>query len=163
MHGIDQDDKAQDSRGFLRNVLGEEIKTLRGINRKDGTRTVMMTEQGMSTRPENNDPGLRMRTCERCGVGMGTMPYSEYALRFIGRSEACPVCGMSSVGEKKQLPKYVHTVELAKQYNVSGEYLVKLIRDGEVKHYETDEQSPGMQRYFLREDEVARMFAVRGV
>ena len=32
MPGID---KVQDSRGFLRNVLGEEIKTLRGVNRKD--------------------------------------------------------------------------------------------------------------------------------
>ncbi|MFA5053560.1 MAG: hypothetical protein WC565_05860 [Parcubacteria group bacterium] len=29
------DEKPQDSRGFLRNVLGEEIKTLRGVNRKE--------------------------------------------------------------------------------------------------------------------------------
>lgn len=46
----------------------------------------------MTGRPENEATGLRMRTCESCGVGLGIMTLAEFVDRFIYRAQTCPSC-----------------------------------------------------------------------
>ena len=121
-----------------------------------------MNKQGVSSRPENNDLGLRMRTCENCGVGLGTMDRGEWLERFVTTGEECPFCHKPVVVYgRKELEPFVSTRELAKKYAVSADDLVDMIHQDKFSRYETEEQTAGFPHYFLRESEVARLFPLR--
>ena len=115
----------------------------------------------LSKRPENNELGQRMRTCETCGVGLGTMARREYVERFVQGRELCPSCGKPAIGEQKKRPEYRQTVDLAREFDVSSDKLARLVKEGKFRHVEVEEPSAGMPRYYVREDEVAARFAVR--
>jgi len=121
-----------------------------------------MDKQGASSRIENNDSELRMRTCEQCGVGLGTMPRGEYLERFVDGKESCPRCGKSAItsGERK-VPRWLKTLDLSRKYDVASEDLIRFIRQGEFKYYESEEPTAGTLFYYLREEDVARRFAAR--
>ena len=116
----------------------------------------------MSSRPENNDLELRMRTCERCGVGLGTMPRNEYLERFVRGGEMCPSCHKSALfnGERKS-EAWVRTCDLAKKYDVSETKLINMVAQNLFPRFESEYVGAGLPRYFLRERDVAKQFAVR--
>jgi hypothetical protein len=90
------------------------------------------------------------------------MPRSEYTERFVDGKEACPYCGKPAIssGERKA-PTWLRTLDLSHKYDVTSEDLIRFIQHGEFKYYESEEPTAGHVFYYLREEDVARRFAVR--
>ncbi|MDD3134899.1 MAG: hypothetical protein PHF64_00210 [Methanoregula sp.] len=121
-----------------------------------------MTEQGVSSRPENNDLGLRMRTCERCGVGLGTMPRAEYVKRFVRGKATCPSCHKPAISNGQcKGGAWVSVFDLSKKYVVSDRTLLSMITQKLFTFWESECVGAGLPRYYLRERDVAKQFAVR--
>lgn len=116
----------------------------------------------MSSRPENNDLGLRMRTCERCGVGLGTMPRAEYVKRFVRGKATCPSCHKPAISNGQcKGGAWVSVFDLSKKYVVSDRTLLSMITQKLFTFWESECVGAGLPRYYLRERDVAKQFAVR--
>jgi hypothetical protein len=123
---------------------------------------VVMTEQGVSSRPENNDLGIRMRTCERCGVGLGTMSRSEYLERFVRGKAKCPSCHKSTISnDQGNGEAWVSVFDLSKKYVVSNRTLLSMITKKLFAFWESECVGADRSQYYLRERDVAKQFAVR--
>jgi len=121
-----------------------------------------MNKQGVSSRPENNDLELRMRTCERCGVGLGTMLRSEYLERFVDGGESCPCCHKSAISDgQRKTPAWVCTVDLAKKYAVDANDLYDAVCRGYFTYWESEDPNAGPSLLYLREEDVARAYPLR--
>ena len=89
---------------------------------------------------------------------------NEYLERFVDGVEQCLGCHQSAItGDTDKMPAWKCTVDLAKKYDVKAHDLYDAVCRGKFTYWESEEFTGGPARFFLREADVARIYALRPI